>query len=197
MSKHARVHPITDPTDKVCKFMREHCAGERGLVSTADAILPVLFDKGLARCDKIAWEDLSVPDLQTAAEYNAIPDLLASIRTLGWDSCCTSHALCAVADPGDSMPDLNYKSYHPLSLRMTTRGMQCIKAKAESRDVMLGNGTHYDVEVIRQTDANMASAVHEGIYWVVLSWDVEYLYPGCFELMADSRNRHDGSVRCV
>ena len=34
----------------------------------------------------------------------------------------------------------------------------------------------------------MASAVDEGIYWVVLSWEVEYLYPGCFELMADSRN---------
>ena len=53
---------------------------------------------------------------------------------------------------------------------------------------MLGNGAHYDVEVIRQTDANMVSAVDEGIYWVVLSWEVEYLYPGCFELMTESLN---------
>ena len=34
----------------------------------------------------------------------------------------------------------------------------------------------------------MASAVDEGIYWVVLGWEVEYLYPGCFELMVDSQN---------
>ena len=66
--------------------------------------------------------------------------------------------------------------------------MQCIKAKADSRDQMLGDGAHYDVEVIRQTDANMVSAVDEGIYWVVFSWEVEYLYLGWFELLADSRN---------
>ena len=63
MSKHARVQPITDPTDKVCELMRKHSAGERGSVSTVDAVLSVLFDKGLARCDKIAWEDFSVPYL--------------------------------------------------------------------------------------------------------------------------------------
>ena len=130
--------------------MQKHCAGERGLVSTADAMLSVLFDKGLARCDKIAWEDFSVPYLETVEEHDEIPHLLATIRFLGWDMCCTPHALCAAADPGDTVPDLRYDLYHPLYCRMTTRGMQCIKAKAESRGEMLGSGIHYDVQVIGQ-----------------------------------------------
>ena len=71
-------------------------------------------------------------------------------------------------------------NFHTLSVGHTTQGMRCIDAKVECTNPKLGDGAHYDVEVIRRTDAEMAEALDKGIRWVVLDWRLQYLYPVVF-----------------
>ena len=60
--------------------------------------------------------------------------------------------------------------------------------KCESDNPTLGDGEHYDAEVIRKTDRVFAEAVEEGMSWVVVLAVVLEMYPELVELWTVSRN---------
>ena len=204
------VKAVTDVDDRVNRLLARHWAkdSDLGLVAADDAIMKVLAQMGLAKEVFVTWKQLSFHHTNrdgVLGHHSEIHDLMADIRFVGWSDKAVSHALCVQAEPGNSESEDATRAwveassvpmapvvpgtimFNTLSCGHTTQGMRCIDAKVECRNRLLGDGTHYDAEVIRKTDPLMAEAV-KGITWTVLDWKVGYMYPKLFGMLSSARN---------
>ena len=75
-----------------------------------------------------------------------------------------------------------------LACSHTNCGLRAIYYKRESNDTRLGDGEHYDVEVIRKKDTVYAEDVEGGMMWVVVLAVVLEKYLGLVEFWTCSRN---------
>jgi hypothetical protein len=112
-----------------------------------------------------------------------VPELAGDVKHVGYSKKAVSHALCVEVPPGCTYSEDKTREWvrnSPVPMAAVVPGlikfltlacshftqvMRCIEAKVKSENKKLGDGTHYDVEVIRETDALMAAAVDTGIEW--------------------------------
>ena len=116
------------------------------------------------------------------------------------------HALCVQKEPGNNYSEEKTREwvrnspvpmaevvegtihFHSLACSHMAQGVRSIIAKVPNSSKRLGDGKNYDPDVIAQKNPKFANLIRNGIRWFVLMWQLEFLYPGLFELMSQARN---------
>jgi len=132
--------------------------------------------------------------------------LMDEICDLFWNPAMCIHALCVEIESGDRYDEYSFRSWcaaaevdlppvPPGSLEAvalacshTNCGLRAIDSKCESANPKLGDGSNYDIEVIRKRDQPFAEAVEEGLLWTVVRAVVLRMYPELVDLWTVARN---------
>ena len=131
---------------------------------------------------------------------------MEEIAHVFWSDPETDHALCVGAELGDTADEDVFRAwceaavgdfppvekgsieFASLACGTTNTGLRAICSECRSESKTLGNGTHFDVEVIRKHDPPYAAAVERGLTWTVAPAVVVKMYPELVGLWDVSRN---------
>ena len=168
-------HPqlVTDPTDPIRAIILLYLANEIGCAGADGQIMIILIGLGLAVTRKIRPMKVGIHHLNRGGVIGAsmeVGQLMDEICDLFWNPAMCIHALCVEIESGDRHDEDCFRSWcaaaevdlppvPPGSLEAvalacshTNCGLRAIDSKCESANPKLGDGSNYDVEVIRKRD---------------------------------------------
>jgi len=89
---------------------------------------------------------------------------------------------------GDLSPMEKAQMFASLTCSHTNCGLRSIASGCDSDNEKLGDGSNYDLEILRKRDKLSAKAVEEGMWWLVVEAVVLERYPELVQLWSISRN---------
>ena len=206
-SRHARY--VSDPADPIRAILLSYADNNIGVCGADFQIINILFKKGQCSRKKLHALKVGIHRRNRGSVIGhsmEVPLLMGEISDHFWNPEQCAHALCVEIEAGDYEDENAFRDWcesatvdFPIVVRgsleavalacsHTNCGLRAIAAGCLSTDTRLGDGVHYDVEVIRKKDKVFAEAVDEGMTWVVVLAVVLQMYPELVELWTVSRN---------
>ena len=153
------------------------------------------------------------------ANVMAVDELMEHIAAVGFCLPETERALCVEVVSQDTSDEDRYREwclaaglaagidmprvasgsikYASLDGSHLNLGLRAISSGCTSRSTALGNGSNYDVDVVRNHDCHFAEAVSKGLVWTVIQHDVLEMYPELAEILMTFGNIYMPPLRPV
>ena len=200
---------VTDPLDPIRAILIKYGEHQIGPAGADSQIMAILFRRGFASKRKRHPMKVGIHRLNRGGVIGASMEvelLMDEIAELFWNNEAAAHALCVEIAPGDTSDENAFREWceaaevdlppvlpnslegSSLACGHTNCGLRAIDSKCESANPKLGDGSNYDVEVIRKRDQPFAEAVEEGLLWTVVRAVVLRMYPELVDLWIVSRN---------
>ena len=171
--------------------------------------MKILFQKEYARREQTHPMKVGIHKLNRGGGVGNsmnVHKILEHIAALwfSWKEC--DHALCIESDPKDRSDEDEYRTwcetacvdFPPVLLNSilfvslacghTNTGLRAIVMGCLSESLANGNGTNFDLEIIRKRDPTFAEAAVHGLWWTVIPQYVTDAIPELIPLFDASRN---------
>ena len=197
---------VTDPADKISAILIRYAAGDIGPPGADGQIMALLFQQGLGVRKQVRPMKIGIHRKNRGGMIGASKDvkgLMDKIADLHWNDDECRHATCVQLNSGDREDEKAFREWCEMSgvdlapvdegsiqfaSLACSRGLRSIVSGCESENEELGDGSNYDLEILRKRDKPFATAVEEGMWWLVVSAVFLERYPELVQLWSISRN---------
>ena len=209
-SAHAeRIAQIRAALPEIATHLRDYACGKIGASGADERICIILFQAGYAQRKQIHSMKVGFHNMNCGGVLGHsmnVQRIMENIAVLwfSWKEC--DHALCVDKAEGDTSDEDAYRKwcdesavdfpavgrfsleFFSLACGHTNTSLRSIICGCLSNSTVLGDGTNYCLDIIRQKDATYAEAAEEGLIWTVINHKVIEAFPELVSLFDASRN---------